>query len=581
MEHDVTLIATIAVGLVLAFVCGFLAQRARLPPLVGYLVAGVLVGRTMPESLASSELAGQLAEIGVMLMMFGVGLHFSVADLLATRRLAVPGAVGQILIATALGVGVAQVWGWDLGASLVLGLSLSVASTVVLLKALEDRNALTSANGRVAVGWLIVEDLAMVLTLVLLPALVGALGGTGPAAHGAPEQGLLLALAITLAKMAAFVAVALVLGTRLLPWLLREVARTGSQELFTLAVLAMALGIAFAAAKLFGISFALGAFFAGMVLKESELAHKAATNSLPLRDAFGVLFFVSVGMLFDPVILLEQPAMVAAVVALILVGKSVAALAIVLILGYPMSTALTVAAALAQIGEFSFILAGLGLGYGLLDATGFNLILAGALVSITLNPLVFAGADWLIAGVRRVPALRGPLEEDRTVALARLEAELEAAREAAEQRAEAHKTFTPEELAARFPLFASLTPEQREVLVLHFQPRTAEPGERIIRAGDVADALYLISKGEVEVSKEGVRLKTRGPGDFFGEIALLSGAPRSADVTALDYSRFAVLSGRDFHRFMRRYPEIQSQIAALAAERLGSIPASQPHAETP
>ena len=573
MSHDVTLIATIAIGLVLAFVFGFLAQRLRLPPLVGYLVAGVVVGGAMPESLADGGLAGQLAEIGVMLMMFGVGLHFSVADLLAVRRLAIPGAVGQILVATALGVAVMLAWGWTFGAALVLGLSLSVASTVVLLKALEDRNALTTANGRIAVGWLIVEDLAMVLALVLLPALVGVLGGgAAPGVHAEPPQGVLLTLVITLAKVAVFVAAALAIGPRVLPWLLREVARTGSRELFTLAVLALALGIAFAAAALFGISFALGAFFAGMVLKESELSHKAATNSLPLRDAFGVLFFVSAGMLFDPSILLEQPLLVAAVLALILVGKSLVALAIVLALGYPASTALTVAAALAQVGEFSFILGGLGLGYGLLDATGFNLILAGALFAITVNPLVFAGADWLTGRMRTSPALHRWLEEDRAGALARLQGELDAAREQSEQRADAHKTFTPEELAVRFPLFANLTPEQREVLVLHFQPHTAEPGERIIRAGDPADALYLISKGEVEIAIDGTRLKTQGPGDFFGEVGLLSGGRRSADVTALDYCRFAKLSGRDFHRFLRRYPEIHAHMTALAAERRANKP---------
>ena len=573
MNHDVTLIATIAIGLVLAFVFGFLAQRLRLPPLVGYLVAGVVVGGAMPESLADGGLAGQLAEIGVMLMMFGVGLHFSVADLLAVRRLAIPGAVLQILVATALGVAMTLAWGWSLGAGLVLGLSLSVASTVVLLKALEERNALTTANGRIAVGWLIVEDLAMVLALVLLPALVGVLGGTTPSdADAASDQGLLLTLVITLVKVSAFMAVALAVGPRVLPWLLREVARTGSRELFTLAVLALALGIAFAAATLFGISFALGAFFAGMVMKESELSHKAATNSLPLRDAFGVLFFVSVGMLFDPAILLQQPAAIAAVLALILVGKSVVALAIVLALGFPVSTALTVAAALAQIGEFSFILGGLGLGYGLLDTAGFNLILAGAIVAITVNPLAFAGADWLAEWVRSRPSINERLEAGRSGALAQLQADLDAAREQAAQRAESHKTFTPEELAERFPLFASLTPEQREVLVLNFQPHTAEPGERVIRAGDPADALYLISQGEVEVAVDGVRLKTQGPGDFFGEVALLSGGPRSADVTALDYSRFARLSAPDFHRFLRRYPEIHAQIAALAAERRANKP---------
>jgi CPA2 family monovalent cation:H+ antiporter-2 len=568
MTHDVALIATIAMSLALAFGFGFLAHRLGLPPLVGYLVAGVVVGPFIPGYVADGALAGQLAEIGVMLMMFGVGLHFSVADLLAVRRLAIPGALGQIIIATAIGTGLAVGWGWSLGAGLVLGLSLSVASTVVLLRALDSRNALTTANGRAAVGWLIVEDLVMVLALVLLPASVEVLGGTAnPAAHGTPDQSLLATLAWTLAKVAAFVAIALVFGPRILPWLLREVARTGSRELFTLAVLAIALGIAFAAAGLFGVSFALGAFFAGMVLNKSELSHKAATNSLPLQDAFGVLFFVSVGMLFDPSILVREPGMVAAVLGLVLIGKSIAALAIVLLLGYPLSTGLTVAAALAQIGEFSFILGGLGLGYGLLDAEGFNLILAGALFSITLNPLVFAGSEWLGNWVKAKPRLNQRFEQGRAAALQRVQADLDAVREEAERHAAAIKTFTPEELAAAFPLFAGLTPEQREVLVLHFQPQTAQPGERVIRAGDPADALYLISKGEVEVTIDGRRIKTRGPGEFFGEMALLSGDRRTADVTALDYSRFAVLNGRDFHRFLRRYPEIRNQIAELAAQR--------------
>jgi CPA2 family monovalent cation:H+ antiporter-2 len=570
MEHDVSLIATIAVGLALAFVFGFLAQRLRLPPLVGYLAAGIVVGPYVPGYVADDELAGQLAEIGIMLMMFGVGLHFSLSDLLAVRRLAIPGAVGQIVIATAIGIALASAWGWGLGGALILGLSLSVASTAVLLKALDERNMLGTSNGRIAVGWLIVEDLAMVLALVLLPALVGLLGGAdgAPAGEqGAPGDGLWTTLAVTLLKVAGFIGVALVIGPRVLPWLLREVARTGSRELFTLAVLTMALGLAFGAAKLFGISFALGAFFAGMVLNESELSHKAAANSLPLQDAFSVLFFVSVGMLFDPAIVVERPEMVAGVLAIVLVGKSAVAAGIVVLLGYPFSTAITVAAALAQIGEFSFILGGLGLSYGLLDADGFNLILAGALFSITLNPLFFAAADRFNAWVAARPRLADRLESARLPPLNQLEAALEGAREAAARRSEAHKTFTPKELAERFPLFANLTPEQREVLILHFQPRTAVPGERIIRAGDTADALYLISKGEVEVTAGGRRISTRGPGEFFGEMALLSGDRRSADVTALDYSRFAMLSSRDFRRFLRQYPEIRSRISATAQER--------------
>jgi CPA2 family monovalent cation:H+ antiporter-2 len=570
MTHDISVISTITVGLALAFAFGFFIQRLRLPPLVGYLTAGVVVGPFVSGYVADGSLAGQLAEIGIMLMMFGVGLHFSVSDLLAVRRLAIPGAIAQILIATAIALGLAFSWGWSFGAGLVLGLSLSVASTAVLLKSLDDRNALATANGRIAVGWLIVEDLAMVLALVLLPPVIGVLNG-GPAdlgAHGFPaHQDLLATFAMTLAKVAAFVVAALILGPRALPWLLREVARTGSRELFTLAVLAIALGIAFASAKLFGISFALGAFFAGMVLNESELSHKAATNSLPLQDAFGVLFFVSVGMLFDPSILIDKPTMVAAILGLVLIGKSVVALGLVLLLGYPLSTAFFVAAALAQIGEFSFILGGLGLGYGLLDATAFNLILAVALFSITLNPLMFAGADRLTAWVKTGPPLKQRLEAGRTAALSRLQAELDAAREQATQRANAHKTFTPEELADLFPLFAELSPQQREVLILHFQPHTADPGDRVIRAGDPADALYLISKGEVEVAIDGQRINTLGSGEFFGEMALLSGDRRTADVTALDYSRFAMLSGRDFHRFLRRYPEIRARIADLAAER--------------
>jgi len=541
-----------------------------LPPLIGYLIAGMIVGVALPSDVADNSLAGQLAEIGIMLMMFGVGLHFSVADLLAVRWLAIPGAIGQIVIATVIGAAFAYFWGWPLGAGLLLGLSLSVASTVVLLRALESRNGLTTANGRIAVGWLIVEDLVMVLALVLLPAMVEALGGTiGGGGHdqAVAGSGMWASLAMALIKVSVFVVITLALGPRILPWLLREVARTGSRELFTLAVLAIALGIAFAAAALFGVSFALGAFFAGVVLNESDLSHKAATNSLPLQDAFGVLFFVSVGMLFDPSVLVREPAMVVAVVGLILVGKSLAALSIVLLLGYPASTALSVAAALAQIGEFSFILGGLGLSYGLLDAEGFNLILAGALVSIMLNPLAFAGADWLTVWLRARPALRTRLELRGQAALSRLQAELDAVREQTALRAAASKTFSPEELAARFPLFASLSSEQREVLVLHFQPHSAQPGDRIIRAGEAADALFLIASGEVEVTVGGRRIKTRGPGEFFGEMALLSGKRRSADVTALDYCRFAVLSARDFHRFLRRYPDIRAHIAAMADER--------------
>ena len=568
MEHEITLIATVAVSFGLAFGLGFLAQRLGMPPLIGYLVAGVIVGPFIPGYVADGSVANQLAEIGIMLMMFGVGLHFSVADLIAVRRVAIPGAIGQIVFATALGIGLTLAWGKGLGTGLFLGLSLSVASTVVLLRALEDRNALSTVNGRITVGWLIVEDLVMVVALVLLPALVGVLGGVaGEHGHAAEDQGLLLAMTSTLIKVGGFIAIALLLGPRVLPWLLREVARTGSRELFTLAVLAIALGIAFTAAELFGVSFALGAFFAGLVLNQSELSHKAATHSLPLQDAFGVLFFVSVGMLFDPSILVREPMMVLAVLGLVLFGKSLAALSIVLLLGFPWATALAVAVALAQIGEFSFILGGLGLHYGLLDAVGFNLILAAALISIMLNPLFFAGSDRLVAWIGSRPNSKSRLESGRGIAVQRIEKELDAAHERAAQRAAESKTFSPEELASAFPLFAGLSPEQREVLVLHFQPVTAAPGERIIRAGDSADALYLIAQGEVEITMSGNQINIRGPGEFFGEMALLSGGKRSADVTALDYSRFAVLKERDFRRFLRRYPEIREQIEALAAER--------------
>jgi CPA2 family monovalent cation:H+ antiporter-2 len=567
MPHDVSLIATIAVGFAVAFFCGFLANRLRLPPLVGYLLAGVVVGPFSPGFVADSGLAGQLAEIGVMLLMFGVGLHFSLADLMAVRRIAIPGAVAQIVVATLIGAGMAMLWGWRFGSGLVLGLSLSVASTVVMLKAMEERAAVDTPNGRIAIGWLIVEDLAMVLSLVLLPALAEVLGGhAADGAHGTSSRGLAVTIGLTLAKVAAFIATVLLVGPRILPPLLRQVARTGSRELFTLAVLAIALGIAFGSAKLFGVSFALGAFFAGMVLNESSLSHKAATNVLPLQDAFAVLFFVSVGMLFDPSVVVRQPLMVAGVVALILVGKSLVALGIVLFMGYPLSTALVVSASLAQIGEFSFILAGLGLAHGLLTAEGLNLVLAGALFSITLNPLVFAAADRACQWVRGHPRSRQRFEESRQARFAALENELVAAREAAAAKAAAHKTFTPEELLERFPLFTGLSPEQREVLVLHFETRSAQPGERLIRRGEKPDVVYFIAEGQVEVSVAGQRI-TLGPGDHFGEMALINDQPRSADVTALDFSKFVTLDQRDFRQFLRRFPEIREKVTALAAAR--------------
>jgi len=564
--QDIALISTVAVGFAAAFAFGIVATLLRLPPLVGYLVGGAVIKIIADHSSllnVDSHLAHQLAEIGVMLLMFGVGLHFSVADLVAVRKIAVPGAVGQIVIATALGALMAVTWGWSWGEGLVLGLSLSVASTVVLLKSLEERNGVTTPNGRIAIGWLVVEDLAMVLALVLLPSLAPALGGTVPGGEG---ESLLITLVITLVKVGMFVALALKAGPVVLPWMLRQVARTGSRELFTLAVLASALGIAFGAAELFGISFALGAFFAGMVLNESDLSHKAAANSLPLQDAFSVLFFVSVGMMFDPSILTREPLMVAAVVLMILVGKSLVAMGIVLVMGYPMSTALTVAAALGQIGEFSFILAGLGMTYGLATVETLNLILAGALVSITLNPFMFTLTDKLAAKVKASPRFGPRWETARLGKIETLKAEMDAARHKAEAKHAAHKTFTHEELAQRFPLFGGLTPEQREVLVLHFEPKTADPGDRIIRAGDAADLVYFISEGEVEVNVGGRRIKLV-PGNYFGEMAIITGQPRSADVTALDYSRFATLSRKDFEKFLRRYPHIRTAVAAVAEER--------------
>lgn len=569
-SHDVSLISTVAVGFTLAFPFGFVAQRLRLPPLVGYLMAGVVMGQIMPGSAADNAMAGQLAEIGVMLLMFGVGLHFSMADLMAVRRIAIPGAIVQIIIATAIGAGVAMTWGWSLGSGLVLGLCLSVASTVVLLKALEERNGVTTPSGRIAVGWLVVEDLVMVMMLVLLPALAEVLGGKSPATQaGVASAGLLASLGITLLKVASFVALALLLGPRVLPWMLRQVARTGSRELFTLCVLAMALGIAFAAARFFDISFALGAFFAGVVLNESDLSHKAASNSLPLQDAFAVLFFISVGMLVDPSILVSKPLMVAAVLAIILFGKSFAALGIVLFLGYPLSAALTVSAALAQIGEFSFILAGLGVTYKLLPTEGLSLILAGAILSIAVNPLFFTGTDRLIRSLLKVPWIKTRLEDNRTPKFRRLQEDLDSVREAAKSRASAHKSYSPVELVERFPLFVALTAEQRETIVLHFERRTAQPGDRLIRVGDKADLVYFISSGQVEIVVNGHKIKA-GPGEFFGEMAILTGEPRSADVTAIDFSELLTLSRADFRELLRRYPEMRIPIAEIAKERVAS-----------
>lgn len=398
MEHNISLITTIAAGLGLALVFGFVAERIRIPALVGYLLAGIVLGPATPGFDADIGIASQLSEIGVMLLMFGVGLHFSVNDLLSVKRIALPGAIVQMSLATLLGMGVAWSWDWSLGEGLIFGLSLSCASTVVLLKAVEAHGILETMNGKIAVGWLVVEDLVTVLILVLMPPLAGMLGGENQQTIGMP---LWQTIGLTLLQVSAFIALMLVVGRRLMPWLLWHIAKTGSRELFTLAVIVAAIGIAYGATALFNVSFALGAFFAGMVMRESEFSHRAAEESLPFRDAFAVLFFVAVGMLFDPAVLLEKPLHVLAVVAIIIVGKSLAAMALVLAFRYPFNSALTIAASLAQIGEFSFILAGLGLSLGILPAEGMSLVLAGALISIALNPFVFASitpiSNWLLS----------------------------------------------------------------------------------------------------------------------------------------------------------------------------------------
>ncbi len=404
-EHHTPLVAMIAAGLALAFGLGLLAHRFRVSPLVGYLLAGIAVGPFTPGFVGDQALANQLAEIGVILLMFAVGLHFSLKDLMSVRAIVLPGALAEIAVLTSLGAALAWSFGWGAAAGLVFGLSLSVASTVVLTRTLQERHILDTDRGRIAVGWLVVEDLVMVLVLVLLPTAGGALaGGAAPSAGG-----LAAILLLTLGKVGAFVAAMLLVGRRVVPWILHYAAHTGSRELFRLSVYAVALGIAYGAAALFGVSFALGAFFAGMVLAESPLSQRATEEALPLRDAFAVLFFVSVGMLFNPSVLVEAPLAVLATVAIVVGGKSVAALLIVRAFGHPWATALTIAASLAQIGEFSFILAALGVALGLLPQEGRDLILAGAILSILLNPLLFAAVESLRArGVRPPAAIREP-----------------------------------------------------------------------------------------------------------------------------------------------------------------------------
>jgi monovalent cation:H+ antiporter-2, CPA2 family len=405
MPHSAPLISTLAVGLVLAFAFGLVAQRLRLPPLIGYLLAGIAIGPFTPGFVADQSVANQLAEIGVILLMFGVGLHFSLEDLLSVRAIAIPGALAQALVATPLGMAVGWWQGWSPGAGLVFGIALSIASTVVLLRLLQERRLLDTERGRITVGWLVVQDLGMVLVLVLLPALAGVLKGTG----GGPDPAQLIeAIALTLGKVAAFIVVMLVVGRKVIPLILHYVAHTGSRELFRLAVLSIALGFAYLATELFGVSLALGAFFAGMILSESRLSQQAATESLPLRDAFAVLFFVSVGMLFDPRIIVEAPAALFATIFIILIAKTAAAYLVVRLFGHQAPTALSISVSLAQIGEFSFILAGLGASLAILPESARSLILAGAIISILLNPLLIELLDRL--PLWRVAAETGDVE---------------------------------------------------------------------------------------------------------------------------------------------------------------------------
>ncbi len=401
MPHSVAIISTIAGAFALALILGYVAVRLKMPALVGYLAAGFVMGPYTPGFTGDLDIIQQLAEIGVMLLMFGVGMHLSLDDLLSVKKIAVPGAILQIAVATVMGYALGIYWDWTPGAALVFGLSLSVASTVVLLRALEARGSLETLTGKIAVGWLVVEDVAMVVALVLLPPIAAAMGGTDAAEPAAP---LARTLALTLGSVALFVVLMLVVGRRLFPWFLMRIAGTGSRELFTLAVMAAGIGIAYAAGIIFGVSFALGAFFAGMVMRESEFGHRAADESLPFRDAFAVLFFVSVGMLFDPSLLWKEPMKILLVLGIIIIGKSVAAFGLVLLFRYPLNTALTVSASLAQIGEFSFILAGMGVSLGLMPIEGQNLILAGAVVSIALNPVVFGlitpAQKWILSRSR-------------------------------------------------------------------------------------------------------------------------------------------------------------------------------------
>jgi CPA2 family monovalent cation:H+ antiporter-2 len=414
LPHETPLITTLVMGFGLAFLFGLLAQRLKLPLIAGYLLAGVVIGPFTPGYVADMALATELAELGVILLMFGVGLHFSPRDLMAVKAIAVPGALGQIAVATSFGTAMGWLMGWSLGAGLIFGLALSVASTVVLLRALQERDLITTDKGRVAVGWLIVEDLVMVLALVLIPPLAGLLGGiaipVGEDAEIVAEVGsgigigpIAATVLITLAKAAAFVALMLVVGRRVIPWILHFVSHTKSRELFRLSVLAIALGVAYGATHFFGVSFALGAFFAGMVMSSSTLSSQAMRETLPLRDAFAVLFFVSVGMLFNPSILWTSPLALVATVAIIVVVKSVAAYYIVRAFGHDHDKGLTIAASLAQIGEFSFILITMGVKLAIVPTEARDLVVAGAMISILVNPLLFHLLDKRLARKVAVP----------------------------------------------------------------------------------------------------------------------------------------------------------------------------------
>ncbi|SIQ62873.1 cation:proton antiporter [Bosea sp. TND4EK4] len=521
--HHGPLIAIIVAGLGLAFVFGALAQKLRISPLVGYLVAGVAVGPFTPGFVADQNLANELAEIGVILLMFGVGLHFSLKELLSVKTIAVPGALVQIAVATALGLGLALLLGWGWISGLVFGLALSVASTVVLLRALQERRLVQTEKGRIAVGWLIVEDLAMVLALVALPAIADALNGPQP---GTPsplstqfDLGLWGVLGLTLAKVVAFVAFMLIVGRRVIPWALHWVAHTGSRELFRLAVLALALGVAFAAATLFGVSFALGAFFAGMILSESPLSQRAAEETLPLRDAFAVLFFVSVGMLFDPGILLRSPWPLLGTLAIILIGKSLAAWLIVRAFGRSNAVALTISASLAQIGEFSFILAGLGTALGILPAEGRDLILAGAILSILLNPVMFALVDRLKTGEAPTakprpdtPAAAGPAPEAPPAAPAPTATATEPERDVVPTTLAGHIVVVGYGRVGSL-LGAGLLSQGAKLLVIEDNPEAVETARRDgaeLLVGNAADPEVLAAAG----LDRAIRLFIAIPGSF-------------------------------------------------------------------